>query len=166
MRYESYLCDIVPPMVLQHGLLLGRNSFLTFQNHRYVTLPKEAGRPVEGVLTLSQNTEKYVALTQPTNTENDYHLRYVGKDTVSLTFYPRMLMVMLVGAANTSAMTGSYFVQILESWNLDEDAMVVRVGNQSSLLSSHEYAEIPSGALLGTSNGPMLPTTLENTGLP
>ena len=25
--------------------------------------------------------------------------------------------------------------------------------------------EIPSGALLGTSNGPMLPTTLENTGL-
>ena len=51
-------CHIVLPMVLQHGLLLGRDSFLTFQNHTYATLPKEAGRPVEGVLTLSQNTEK------------------------------------------------------------------------------------------------------------
>ena len=46
-------CHIVPPMVLQHGLLLGRDSFLKFQNHTYATLPKEAERPVEGVLTLS-----------------------------------------------------------------------------------------------------------------
>ena len=142
-------CDIVPPMVLQHGLLLGRDSFFTFQNHTYATLPKEARRPVEGVLTLSQNTEKDVALIQPTNTENDYQLRYVGKDTVSLTSHLRMLMVTLVGADNTPAMTGSYFVQILESWNLDEDAMVVREGKQSILLSSLEYSETPSGALLG-----------------
>ena len=43
--------------------------------------------------------------------------------------------------------------------------MVVREGKQSISLSSHEYSEIPSGALLGTLNGLMLPTTLENTGL-
>ena len=98
-------CHIGPPMLLQHSLLLGRDYFFTFQNHTYAALPKEAGRPVEGVLTLSQNTEKYVALIQPTNTENDYHLRYVGKDTVRLTSHPRMLMVMLVGADNTTAMT-------------------------------------------------------------
>ena len=152
-------------MVLQHGLLLGRDSFLKFQNHTYATLPKEAERPVEGVFTLSQNTEKSLALIQPTNTENDYHLRYVGKDTVSLTSHPCVLTVMLVRADDTPAMTGSYFVQMLESWNLDEDAMVVRKGKQSIPLSSHECSEIPSGALLGTSNGPMLPTTLENTGL-
>ena len=158
-------CHIFPPMVLQHGLLLGRDYFFTFQNHTYAALPKEAGKPVEGVLTLSQNPEKDVALIQPTNTENDYHLRYVGKDTVGLTSHPRMLMVMLVGADNTPAMTGSYFVQILKSWNLEEYAMAVREGKQSVLLSSHECSEIQSGALLGTSNGPMLPTTLENTGL-
>ena len=152
-------------MVLQHGLLLGRDSFLKFQNHTYATLPKEAGRPVEGVLTLSQNTEKNVALIQPTNTENDYHLRYVGKDTASLTSHLCMLMVMLVKADNTPAMAGSYFVQMLESWNLDKDAMVVREGKQSIPLFSHEYSEIPSGALLGSSNGPTLPTNLENTGL-
>ena len=76
-----------------------------------------------------------------------------------------MLMVMLVGADNTPAMTGSYFVQMLESWNLDEDAMIVRERKQSIPLFSHEYSEIPSGALLGTSNGPTLPTILENTGL-
>ena len=158
-------CHIVPPMVLQHGLLLGRNYFLKFQNLTYATLPKEAERPVEGVLTLSQNPDKNVALIQPTNTEHDYHLRCVGKDTVSLISHPCMLMVMLVRADNTSAMTGSYFVQMLESWNLDEDAMVVREGKQNIPLSSHEYSEILSGALLGTSNSPTLPTTLKTTGL-
>ena len=158
-------CYIVPPMVLQHGLLLGRDSFFKFQNHTYATLPKEVEMPVESVLTLSQNPERNVALIQPTNIEHDYHLRYVGKDTVSLTSHPCMLMVMLVRADNTPAMTGSYFVQMLESWNLDEDAMVVREGKQSIPLASHKYSEIPSGALIGTSNGPTLPTTLENTGL-
>ena len=131
----------------------------------YATLQNEAERPVEGVLTLSQNPEKNVALIQPTNTENDYHLRCVGKDTVSLTSHPCILMVMLVRADNTPAMTGSYFLQTIDGWNLDEDAMVVREGKQNIPFSSHEYSEIPSGALLGTSNGPMLPTTLENTGL-
>ena len=142
-----------------------KKLFLKFQNPTYATLPKEAKRLVEGVLTLSQNPEKNVALIQPTNTEHDYHLRYVGKDTVSLTSHPCMLMVMLVRADNTSAMTGSYFVQMLESWSLDEDAVVVREGKQSIPLSSHEYSEILSDALLGTSNSPTLPTTLETTGL-
>ena len=102
-----------------------------------------------------------MALIQPTNTENDYHLRCVGKDMVSLTSHPCMLMVMLVRADNTPSMTGSYFVQILDGWNLDENAMVVSQGKQNILFSSREYSEIPSGALLGTSNGPMIPTTLE-----
>ena len=62
-------------------------------------------------------------------------------------------------------MTGSYFVQTLDGWNLDADAMVVREGKQNIPFSLHEYSEIPSGALLGMSNGPMLPTTLENAGL-
>ena len=76
-----------------------------------------------------------------------------------------MLMVMLVRADNTTAMTGSYFVQTLNGWNLDEDAMVVREGKQNIPFSSHEYSEIPSGALLRTSNSPMLTTTLEKEGL-
>ena len=94
-------CHIVPPLVLQHGLLLGRHSFLKFQNHTFATLPKETGRPVEGVLTLNQNLPKTGALIQPTNTENDYHLRCVGKNMVSLTSHTCMLMVMLVRADNT-----------------------------------------------------------------
>ena len=63
-------------------------------------------------------------------------------------------------------MTGSYFVQTLDGWNLDEDAMVVREGKQNIPFSSPEYSDIPSGALLGTSNGLMIPTTLENADLP
>ena len=51
-------CHTAPPMVLQHGLLLGRDSFLKFQNHTYAILPKEEGKPVEGVLTLTKYREK------------------------------------------------------------------------------------------------------------
>ena len=76
-----------------------------------------------------------------------------------------MLMAMLVRADNTPAMTGSYFVQTLDGWNLDEDAMVVKEGEQNITSSSKEYSKIPSGALLGTSNDSMLPTTLKNAGL-
>ena len=75
-----------------------------------------------------------------------------------------LMVIMLVRADDTPAMTGSYFVQTLDGWNVDEDAMVVREGKQNIPFSSHEYSEIPSDALSGTSNGPMLPTTLENTG--
>ena len=76
-----------------------------------------------------------------------------------------MLMVILVRADNIPAMTGSYFVQTLDGWNLDEDAVVVGEEKQNLPFFSHECSEIPSGALLGTSNGPMIPTTLENAGL-
>ena len=91
-------CHTVPPMVLQHDLLLGRDSFLRFQNHTYATLPKEAGRPVVGIL------------------------------------------------------------------NLRQKPMVVREGKQNIPFSSHECSEIPAGLLIGTSNGPMMSTTLNNTG--
>ena len=102
-------CHIVPPMVLQHDLLLGRDSSLKLQHNTYATLPKETGRPVVGVLELRQeNPKTIVALIQPANTENDFHSRYVGKDTVSLTPQPCMLEVRLVRSDNTPAMTGSF----------------------------------------------------------
>ena len=76
-----------------------------------------------------------------------------------------MLKVMLGRSDNPPAMTGSYFVQVLDDWNLNEDAMVMRERKQTIRFSSHDYSEIPSGVLLGMSNGPMLSTTLKNTGL-
>ena len=66
-------------------LLLGRDFFLRFQNHAYATLPSGGNCSL---------------LIQPTNTETDYHVRYVGKDTVRLTSHPCILMVMLVRADN------------------------------------------------------------------
>ena len=61
-------CHIVPPMVLQHDLLLGRDSFLKFDHHTNVTLPKQTGRPVVGELELRQeNPQNVVALIQPAN---------------------------------------------------------------------------------------------------
>ena len=76
-----------------------------------------------------------------------------------------MLKVMLVRSDNTTAMTGSYIVQVLDGWNSNEDAMGVREGKQIIIFSSHEYSEIPPGALLGISNGPMLSATPKNTRL-
>ena len=79
-------CHIAPLMVLQHNLFWGRDSFLTFEHHMYVTLPQQMGRPVVGELELRQeNLQNVVALIQPANTENDFHLRYVGEDLAILT---------------------------------------------------------------------------------
>ena len=125
-------CHAVPPMVQQHDLLLGRDSFLKYEHHTYGTLSKHTGRSVVGELELRQeNLQNVVVLIQPANTENDLHLRCVGEVTVSLTPWPCMLKVMLIRSDNTQAMTGSYFVQICDDWNLNEDEMVVREGTQT-----------------------------------
>ena len=55
--------NIVTPTALQHDLLLGRDSFLKFQNHTYATLPNETGKPSVGILDLRKNP-KVVALIQ------------------------------------------------------------------------------------------------------
>ena len=158
-------CHIVPPMVLQHDLLLGRDSLLKFEHHTYAALPQQTGRAVVGELELRQeNPQNVVTLIQPANTENDFHLRCVGEDPASLTPKSCRLKVTLIRSDNTQAMTGSYFVQMYDDWNLNEDEMVVREGKQAIPFSLRECSGIPSGALLGTSIGPMLPTTLKNTG--
>ena len=162
--YMQLYCHIVTPTALQHDLLLGRDSFLKFQNHTYATLPNETGKPSVGILDLRKNP-KAVAWIQAEDKENDFHLRYVGKEMASLIPHPYMLKVTLVRSDNTPAMTGSYFVQFLEEWNLDEDVMIVKEGRQNIPLTSHEYTQISPGALLGISNGPMRSITLENTRL-
>ena len=61
-------CHIIPPMVLQHDLLLGRDSFLKFEHHTYATLPQQTGRAVVGELELRQeNPQNVVTLIQPAN---------------------------------------------------------------------------------------------------
>ena len=68
-------CHIVPPMVLQYDLLLRRDSFLKFEHHTYAALPQQTGRAVVGELELRQeNPQNVVALIQPANTENEFHL--------------------------------------------------------------------------------------------
>ena len=61
-------CHIIPPIVLQHDLLLGIYSFLKFEHHTYATLPQQTGRPVVGQLVLKlENPQSVVALIQPAN---------------------------------------------------------------------------------------------------
>ena len=73
--YMQLYCHIVTPTALQHDLLLGRDSFLKFQNHTYATLPNETGKPSVDILDLRKNP-KAVALIQAEDKENDFHLRY------------------------------------------------------------------------------------------
>ena len=77
--YMQLYCHIVTPTALQYDLLLGRDSFLKFQNHTYATLPNETGKPSVGILDLRKKT-KAVALIQAEDKENDFHLRYAGKE--------------------------------------------------------------------------------------
>ena len=57
--YMQLYCHIVTPTDLQHDLLLGRDSFLKFQNHTYATLPNETGKPSVGILDLRKTQKRW-----------------------------------------------------------------------------------------------------------
>ena len=57
--YMQLYCHIVTPTALQHDLLLGRDSFLKFQNHTYATLPNETGKPSVGILDLRKTQKRW-----------------------------------------------------------------------------------------------------------
>ena len=82
-----------------------------------------------GELELRQeNPQTVVAFIQPTKTENDFHVRYVGEGLVILTPEPCMLKVMFKRSDNIQAMTESCLVQMYGEWNLNEKQMVMREG--------------------------------------
>ena len=107
---------LVSPSVMQHAVLLGRDSWMRCNTRSYRALPpRPLDNRVLGELTLSHHaTTGVVAFAiDPAASNGAFHLRYNGTIGVTLSDEPQLLAVNLVRSNGSPALTGHYFVDIL-----------------------------------------------------
>ena len=107
---------VVPPSVMQHAVLLGRDSWMRFNNRSYGALPPHPlGNRVLGELTLSHYATTGVAAyaVDPAASNGAFYLRYDCTTGVTLSDEPQLLAVNLVRSNGSPSLTRNYFVDIL-----------------------------------------------------
>ena len=84
---------IVPPGTMQHSVLLGRDSWMRFEQRTYTTLPRQPPQPTFGELSLcTPFSDGLSTLIQDDRLPGDvYHLRYTGHEAVSITSTPSLV---------------------------------------------------------------------------
>ena len=104
---------VVPPSVLQHAVVLGRDSRMRFNTRWYRALPpRPHHHQVLGELTLSHHatTGVWTYAMDPTAMDGGFHLVYDGTVGVTLSNEPQLLEVNLVRSNGSPARTGHYLV--------------------------------------------------------
>ena len=89
----------VPPSVMQHAVLLGRDRWMRFNTRSYRALPpRPPDNRVFGALTLSHHatTGASAYATDPTATDGGFYLLYDGVVGVTLSDEPQLLEVNLM----------------------------------------------------------------------
>ena len=107
---------VVPPSVMQHVVLLGRESWMRFNTRSYRVLPpRPHDNQVFGELTLSHHATTSVSAyaIYPRATDGGFHLLYDGTVGVALSDEPQLLEVNLVRSNGSPALTGQYLVDML-----------------------------------------------------
>ena len=145
---------IIPSEAMQHAVLLGRGSWMGFNERSYRTLPpRPSDNRVLVNLTLShQHSSGAVAFASVfSDPTGGYHLLYAGDQGISLTRVP----VSLVRSNGAPALAGSYLVDMLHgATDFSVDENLVESGLQQIPLVG--TAELEPGDLLGTSPCPLL----------
>ena len=109
-----WACE-VPPSVVKHAGLLGRDSWKCFNTRSYRALPlRPHDNRVFGELTLSHHAATGVSayVIDPTATDAGFHLLYGGTVGVTLSDEPQLLDVNLVRSNGSPALTGQCHVDI------------------------------------------------------
>ena len=107
---------VVPPSVMQHAALLGRDSWMRFNTRSYRVLPP---RPHDsrslGELTLSHHATTGVSAytVDPIAVDGGFHLFNEGTVGVIFSDEPQLLDVNLVRSNGSPALTGHCLVDIL-----------------------------------------------------
>ena len=107
---------VVPSSVMQHAVLLGRDSWISFNTSSYRTLPSRPhDNRVFGELTLSHHATTGVSAytIDPTTTDGSFHLLYDGAVGFTLSDDPQLLEVNLVRSNGSPALARRYFVDML-----------------------------------------------------
>ena len=90
---------VVPPSVMQHAVLLGRDSWMRFNTRSYRALPpRPYDNRVFGELTLSHHAKTSVSAyaTDPIAEGGGFHLLYGGTVGITLSDEPQLLEVCLL----------------------------------------------------------------------
>ena len=149
---------VVPPSVMQHAVLLGRDSWMPFNTRLYRALPS---RPLDnrvlGELTLSHHTTTGVAAysIDPAASNGAFHLRYDGITGVNLSDETQLLAVNMVRSSGSPALIGHYFVDILPQPDIiSGQKHFVASGRQ--VLPLIVVADLEPGDLVGVAGAPLL----------
>ena len=107
---------MVPPLVIQHEVLLGRDSLMCFNKCSCHSLtPRPCDHRIFGELELSHHAPADVPAyaKDPFASGGGFHLRYDGAVGVTLSDEPQLLAVNLVRSNGSQALTGHYLVDML-----------------------------------------------------
>ena len=107
---------VVPPSVMQHAVLLGRDSWMRFNTRSYRALPpRPHDNRVFGELTLSHHATTGVSAyaINPIAADGGFHLLYDGTVGFTLSDEPQLLEVNLMRSNGSPAPTGHYLVDML-----------------------------------------------------
>ena len=154
---------MVPPSVMQHAVLLGRDSWMRFNHGTYRSLPPQpTGRRIFGELELSHHAPAGVRAyaVNPVASGGSFRLCYDGAVGVTLSDEPKLLAVNLVRSNGSQALTGHYLVDMLPQSDLpSEEEHFVASGRQ--VIPFVGVSNLEAGDLLGVAHAPLMSVRLD-----
>ena len=148
---------------MQHDVLLGRDSWMRFNDRSYRTLaPSPESHRVLGELMLSlSGLHGAIAFVPDYSTHPErFHLFYAGDAGITPSRERRLIEVELVLRNGAPALAGCYLVDMLHAAdNFFTEEHTVEHGRQVIPLAG--VVDLEPSALLGTSSSPLLRVPLE-----
>ena len=142
---------------MQHAVLLGRDSWMRFNNRTYRSLPPRTNHRIFGELELSHHAPASVRAyaVNPVVLGGGFHLCYDGAVGVTLSDEPKLLAVNLIRSNGSHAFTGHYLVDMLPQSDLpSEEEHFVASGRQ--VIPLVEVSNLGPGDLLGVAHAPLM----------
>ena len=151
----AYLVD---DSVMQHDVLLGRDSWMRFTDRAYRTLPvRRKDDRVFGELTLNHHNEGGATafVHDVTEISDNYQLRYAGQWPIQLHPEHQLVQVELVRSDGSPALVGNYLVDMLPQTSMfSSEEHFVSNGRQRLPLAGVSFLQ--PGDILGVASAPLL----------
>ena len=150
--------DVVPPSVMQHAVLLGRDSLMRFNTRSFRSFPpRPSDQRVFGDLMLSHHapTGASAFVPDPLASGGGSHLRCDGADRLTLSDEPQLLAVTLDRNNGLPGFTGHCLVEMLPQPDLLlAEEHVAASGRQ--VLPIMGATDLDLGDLLGVTHAPSM----------
>ena len=154
---------VVPPSVMQHAVLLGRDSWMRFNSRSYHYLPpRPSDQRVFGKLEIVRHapTGMSVYAIDPAASGGGFHLPYEGAAGVTLSVDYQLLAVTLARGDGSPALTGHYLVDMRPQSDLPSvESHFVASGRQ--VLPLVRVAGLEPGDILDVALAPLLSVPLD-----